>query len=386
MSGALRNVALLGALLGLTACGSSSREDIAQLPMIDPAFTATALETPGVPISTVGAESSFVRLPSGAGRIVSVRERRYVNGASQQIILDSDGQKGTENRVDISVQTQAEGGRYDLYVPISPPTESGITSEIADRFPGMTLQVTERNMNNSFGPFGLAIGRSGAMRCIYAWQWISDLNGIRPGQVSLLSRLSLSGGTGSAPANIRVRLCRRDATVDQLAVYVTQMVIGTVQTLNRLLAQGGAADAGSADRRVAFSQPATRTASLEAELGTPEPAAREAPRQRSAPTRVATRRARPKVQVAEQPSQQPQQVLQTIPAVQQNYTGPRYIAPVGGANAVYRNTQPGAPAQQSPYMTPPPPTGATLDPSLPASAYQGPRAQRRTPAPSNVNY
>ena len=160
-----RNVTILIAMLGLSACGTSSREDIVQLPTIDPAFTGTALETPGVPISTVGAESAFVRLPSGAGRVVTVRERRYVNGASQQIILDGDGQKGVENRVDISVQTQAEGGRYDLYVPVTPPTEAGITSEISDRFPGMTLQVTERQMLNSYGPFGLAIGRSGAELC-----------------------------------------------------------------------------------------------------------------------------------------------------------------------------------------------------------------------------
>ena len=384
MHAAIRNVTLLSAVLAVAACGSSPREDIAQLPMIDPAFTATALETPGVPISTVGAESSFVRLPSGAGRVVTVRERRYVNGASQQIVLDGESQKGMENRIDISVQTQAEGGRYDLYVPISPPTESGITSEVADRFPGMSMQITERNMTNSYGPFGLAIGRSAAMRCIYAWQWINDLNSIRPGQVSLLSRLSLSGGTGAAPANIRVRICRKDATVDQLAVYVSQMVIGTVQTLNRLLAQGGAADAGSADRRVAFGAPATRTASLEAELGTPEPVAREAPRPR-APTRVATRRVRPKVDVAEQPQQQSQPVLQTIPAYQQPNNGPRYLAPVAGSNAAYRNAQP-ATAQPSPYMTPPPPTGSRLDSSLPAAAYQGPRSQRRPAVPGTGTY
>lgn len=383
MHAVIRNMSLLAATLALAACGSSPREEITQLPMIDPAFTATALETPGVPVSTVAADSSFVRLPSGAGRILTVRERRYVNGASQQIVLDGENQKGMENRIDISVQTQAEGGRYDLYVPISPPTESGIMGELSDRFPGMSMQITERNMNNSYGPFGLAIGRSGVMRCIYAWQWISDLNSIRPGQVSLLSRLSLSGGTGSAPANIRVRICRKDATVDQLAVYVTQMVIGTVQTLNRLLAQGGPADPGSADRRVAFSTPANRTASLEAELGTPAPVAKEAPRPRQQ-TRVATRRARPKVEVAEQPQQQAQPVLQAIPAYQQNVSGPRYLAPVAGSNTGYR--APTAPAQASPYMTPPPPTGSRLDSSLPAAAYQGPRAQRRPAVPGTGTY
>ena len=256
---------VLSGAVWLSACGSSPQDEVVGLPTIDPAFSATTLETPGVPVSNVGLSAAFVRLPSGAGQIVSVRERRYVNGASQQIILDGESVKGMENRIDISVQTQAEGGRGDIYVPISPPSESGINAEIADRFPNVSMQVTERPLANSYGPYGLAIGRLGnGARCVYAWQWIDDLNSARPGQVNLLQRLSMTSGTASAPASIRVRVCRKDVSVDQLAGYITQMVIGSAQTINRLLAQGGAADTGSADRRVAFAAPVTRASTLEA--------------------------------------------------------------------------------------------------------------------------
>ena len=64
--GMVRKISILIAMLGLSACGTSSREDFVQLPTIDPAFTASALETPGVAITNVGPESSFVRLPSAS--------------------------------------------------------------------------------------------------------------------------------------------------------------------------------------------------------------------------------------------------------------------------------------------------------------------------------
>ncbi len=235
----LSRLIVLPALLALAACGSSSREDVLPTPVVDPAFSATTLETPGVPVNNVGLDAGLRPPAERAGGVLAVRERRYVNGASQQIVLDGERVKGIENRIDISVQTQGEGSRQDLYVPMQPPNEIGIGGEIADRFPNMAMQVSQKPVANSYGPYGLAIGRDGATRCIYAWQWIDDLTSNRPRQLSLLQRLSLVSGAAPAPASNRVRVCRRDVTLDQLAGYMTQMVIGTVQTLNRLLAQGG---------------------------------------------------------------------------------------------------------------------------------------------------
>ena len=166
------------------------------------------------------------------------------------------------------------------------------------------------------------------------------------------------------------------------------MVIGTVQTLNRLLAQGGPADTGSADRRVAFGAPVVRTASLEAELGTPEPAAKAKPERAAAPrptTRVAAR-SKPKTRVAREPAvEQPlvqQPVYQAQPVTAQSPYGARYLAPV--QNGGYR--APGT-QQASPYRPPvvAPPT-QSLDSSLPAQAYQGPRAQRPPPGQGTYNY
>ncbi len=89
------------------------------------------------------------------------------------------------------------------------PTEAGIRAELAGAFPGVAMQVVTRPSANAYGPYGLAIGRNGATRCLYAWQWIAEAP-------------VLAGGA-PAPLSLRLRLCREDMTFEAMAAAVTQL-------------------------------------------------------------------------------------------------------------------------------------------------------------------
>lgn len=176
-----------------------------------PAPLETYVSQPAASAPAPGHASAVAMLPSGAGAIAQVRERAYQNGFGQEIAF-RDGGKGL-NRVEITVAAQA-GSAGPNPAPMAKPSEAGVKAEIAARFPGVPMQVVAQPRANAYGPYGLAVGRpSGAVRCLYAWQWIDNLRSA-PG----------AAGAGQA-ASVRVRLCRSDATLDQLASHVDQLAI-----------------------------------------------------------------------------------------------------------------------------------------------------------------
>lgn len=181
-----------------------------------------ALSQPAAWAQAPGPASAVVTLPAGAGDVAHVRERSYANGFGQEITLRGGSAAKGANRVEITVADPTRSGR-DL-APMAKPSEAGIKAEIAARFPGLAMQVVTRPRRNAYGPYGLAVGRqAGGARCIYAWQWIEDARaasaeGTRPQGMS-----SLAGQ--AAPASVRVRMCRSDATLDQMAAHIDQMTV-----------------------------------------------------------------------------------------------------------------------------------------------------------------
>jgi hypothetical protein len=86
-----------------------------------------------------------------------------------------------------------------------------IRSEIGALFPHIAMSIVERESANSYGPYGLALGRaSGDIRCLYMWQWIDE---------NRLPRESLV----KDPLSIRVRLCQSGTTFDAMAGLVNQI-------------------------------------------------------------------------------------------------------------------------------------------------------------------
>jgi hypothetical protein len=341
---------VLPVLLALGACSSDPQ----------PTYVARVDSPETLPVGAPDASLMLVQMPAPGGLVTNVRERTYPNGVMQQAVLEHGGAGIGENKLEISVQTAPAVGAGML--TIGPPSQDAIRREILARYPKVEMRIVTQPRQNALGVFGLAIGRAGnGARCIFAWQWVDTIRG-RSGGGSIFGGRASEGAT---PASIRVHLCRRDATVDDLAATVEGMTLAAPAIVERAL---------DSARRVAATVPMRATdpvvtASMAPAAGSLESAlvpqrqiaSAGAPRARKA-TRVAKRRA------PAQPANE--DIVERSPAVAQQPPyggGPRYLAPVAGARsgpATYASPAPMAAAAA-------PQTGG-LDPSLPAAAYRGP--------------
>ena len=318
----------------------------------DPVVTGAIPET----VAVEAPSSLLFELPAEMGVVAQVRERAYANGFRQEIALKG-GERG-ENVVDISIEGPA-GGAGALQV--SRPSEGGVRGEIIARFPGVAMRIVTKPMSNAAGPFGLAIGKAAdGTRCVFAWQWIDDMRA--PGGGGAAGFASLVSSR-AAPASVRVRLCRRNVTVDELAGLVQQMRSAGPAAVDRVLAGGARASSAGLAPGVVGPGPRADTIavgpSLESALsGGAGPVAAPA---RAAAPRKPTRRRRAARDKKTEPAQET-----VVP--QSGYAGgPRYMAPVpSGA------TGPGASMA--------PPSSGGFNPRLPAAAYRGPQRSAASPA------
>lgn len=186
--------------------------------------------------STAAAQMGIgvLALHDAAGRVLKVRERHFVNGTRQEIVLDGGPGVYGENVIDVSVRTSGVKTTNSRMLEMGPPTESAIRSEILGRFADMRMNIVLRPMRNRFGPFGLAIGRhANGARCIFVWQWVDDLREHTPG-VSSFAKFGALMGNRALATSIRMRLCRMGLTVDQLAGYAEAMRVPARAPVERL--------------------------------------------------------------------------------------------------------------------------------------------------------
>ena len=304
-----------------TAPTASSLDEMAQVSV---ATTSEPGTKPAARTRLVATDSALVRLPEGAGSAKKVRETRHPNGYSQTIALDSDANIA-ESHVDLAIQTGRTVASNDK-APVWKPGEGGIRDELNRQFPHMRMQVVaNETYENQYGRFGVAIGRAGsALRCVYAWQYVDNArSAFDNGQKIVLE------GAQTAPATLRVKLCRNDATVDELVAYVKKMQISVPENYGSFETVAEAPSPVQAVVRVAAAEPKRKVARVSV-----------VHRQRAAPVARA-------VEQAEQPpvNYQPQNA------------GPRFMAPV--------ESQPGS-APAAAYSPP------VLNGSLPPQAYHGP--------------
>jgi hypothetical protein len=380
----MKRCVLLLPILALAACGSSQKEAI----YVSRSDTGTIPVVSGVsPQQGFTYTEAVMTLPEAAGSITNVRERNFSNGTRQEIILSADKSTHGENVIDVSVATgpSKEGETGELQ--IGKPSERGVRNEILARFPDVRMGIVTRAMRNAYGPFGLAIGKhSDGARCIFAWQWIDDVRDVSSGQ-SGFSRFGSLLSRRVSPVSIRIRLCRGDQTVDQMAGLIEGLRLGEASALDRILAMDRRNIESSSSALVvdasksrgdvaplpesleaAISAPAAKPAAV-ARQSAPRPArvaARPTPkprvaRRRAPPTEETIAPAAPAIatpSIPQQPLAQP-----ALPA------GPRYLAPIGGQSGALPMGVSAANIA---------PARARLDPGLPAQAYRGPSAQTQT--------
>jgi hypothetical protein len=115
---------------------------------------------------------AFVSLGPGAPADLSVIESPYANATRQTIALATHGRTPGENqlRIDVFGLTNPNVAP-DSTLPDRPLNEADLMSEAQDALPDAPLRISTNYMQNRYGPFGYAVGRSAhGDTCVYAWQ------------------------------------------------------------------------------------------------------------------------------------------------------------------------------------------------------------------------
>jgi hypothetical protein len=175
-------------------------------------ITAKSLRDETANFAVISLPPAAVR---GGGRVV---DKQFLNGWRQSTSLDTAREGGDWN--DLSIDIQGAPGSGDRSeIAISKPTQDGVRREILARFRSTPMRIVNRPMYNSLGPYGLAIGAAGAVRCAYAWQWVDNLPAAIRGEKATFFN------SGEMAASIRMRLCRRGVTADELAQWYEEVTV-----------------------------------------------------------------------------------------------------------------------------------------------------------------
>lgn len=183
---ALKWLAAAAALMSVAACAGRS----------DLGYAALNSEVP--------ATRAIIVPPPGGPSIVAVLQQNFQNGVSQEIALSTASLTTGQNGFYVSLLNNTSSNmEFSETLSVPPLTPDRIEREMEERIPGVAMQTSLVYVQNKFGPFGFATGRSSqGDLCLYAWQQIE------PDKPAIL----VPGGAIS----VRLRLCDADASVDQL--------------------------------------------------------------------------------------------------------------------------------------------------------------------------
>ncbi|EUC00332.1 hypothetical protein PMI07_003618 [Rhizobium sp. CF080] len=163
----------------------------------------------------VPAEQAMVLPPPAGPGIVSVIERRYNNAIDQDIFLYTSALTPGQNVLKAQFFGTASPFKLsDNTLTSTPVTEAGVASEMRRLLPGVRMERSSFFVQNNYGPFGYAFGRSaGSDLCMYGWQQVRSPAGT-------VSPLANHGSI-----QIRVRICEANATEQKLLAFMYNYTI-----------------------------------------------------------------------------------------------------------------------------------------------------------------
>jgi len=170
--------------------------------------SSTGTVTRAVAPALVADEQALALPPPGGPAVIGVVERKRGNGIEQTISLATTARVPGQNY--LKIEFYGPEVSRGSSVPFKTINEREILREAALAVPGVRLSRRSTFLQNSYGPFAFAAGRSSlGDTCIYAWQQIragSAGNGI---------------GRNFGMIQVRWRLCDSYASEQQLlsAVY-----------------------------------------------------------------------------------------------------------------------------------------------------------------------
>ncbi|CAM5541240.1 hypothetical protein MAUB1S_09039 [Mycolicibacterium aubagnense] len=145
----------------------------------------------------VSAEKAFAYPGPGGPAITGIIERQYANALQQEIALSTSAHSPGQNMLRVQLFGPVDrkvAGQTELRAGFLPP--SNIGTEMRQLFPGVRMARSPYYVQNRYGPFGYAVGRSSSGdTCLYAWQRLTSTG----------STQTLIGNKGSI--QIRLRLC-----------------------------------------------------------------------------------------------------------------------------------------------------------------------------------
>ncbi|WP_349943017.1 cellulose biosynthesis protein BcsN [Fulvimarina sp. MAC8] len=153
---------------------------LSSLPALVAFLFVSACSTTGQPrgperTETVALSEAFVIPSPGGPALVEVLETRYPNATQQKILLRNEGRYPGQDFLLVQYFGPV-GATGSGRTPLSnqPLFAANIDREIKAEFPNITMLRSPTYVQNRYGPFGYAVGRSNlGETCLYAWQRIS---------------------------------------------------------------------------------------------------------------------------------------------------------------------------------------------------------------------
>jgi len=176
---------------------------------------ATTGDMPPSEARVINPADALIIPPPGGPAIVRVVSTTFPNAVRQDIFLATQARTAGENKISVIRFTAKGGDGSDARLRDIPFTHVNLTEEALAAWPGTGMAVSPYYVQNAYGPFGYAIGKPpNGDTCIYAWQRIEPT-------------LKPSGAVDRGTIVIRLQLCRRGATEQQLLEIMYQLRLDT---------------------------------------------------------------------------------------------------------------------------------------------------------------
>lgn len=126
-------------------------------------------------ITEVSRSRAMIVPGPGQFGVTGVLERRYANAYTQQVLLQTSARRPGQNNFRVSFMLPGgSGGTGEDDLDVSRLSPETVSRDIRAQFPDIDMAISDYFVQNRFGPFGYATGRSSSGdNCLYAWQLIA---------------------------------------------------------------------------------------------------------------------------------------------------------------------------------------------------------------------
>lgn len=166
----------------------------------------------GMPVNSdqqtrmVPVEQAFAVPEVGGPMVAAVLEKRFANATEQDVLLATSAATPGQNmlRVQIFGPVETALATGDMLRAGHLPAKN-INAEMRELIPGVRMQTSGYYVQNKYGPFGYAVGRTNSGdTCLYGWQRITSTGFTQ----------TWIGNKGSI--QVRLRLCDQNASEQRL--------------------------------------------------------------------------------------------------------------------------------------------------------------------------